>query len=44
MSGIKGWVKGTWERSLMGRALLVAPPVAVVVLAGFWAYGSRMLR
>ena len=41
MSGIKGWVKGTWGRSLMGRALLVAPPVAVVVLAGFWAYGSR---
>ena len=41
MSGIKGLVKATWERSMMGRAVLVAPPVLLLVVGGYWAYGSR---
>jgi len=41
MNGIKAWAKATWERSVMGRALLVAPPVALLVMVAYWAYGSR---
>ncbi|MGH9790075.1 MAG: HlyD family secretion protein, partial [Candidatus Acidiferrales bacterium] len=30
-----------WRRSVLHRALLVAPPVVLLLLAGFWQYGSR---
>ncbi len=41
MSHIAGWMKTLWQRSMFHRALLVAPPVALVLLAGFWTFGNR---
>jgi HlyD family secretion protein len=35
------WMKTLWQRSMLHRALLVAPPVALLLLAGFWTVGSR---
>jgi len=34
-------MKTLWQRSMLHRALLVAPPVALLLLAGFWTVGSR---
>jgi HlyD family secretion protein len=33
--------KGLWQRSMMHRALLVAPPVALILLAAFVTVGQR---
>ncbi len=41
MSRITNWAKSLWERSMLHRALLVAPPVAVILLAGYWTFGNR---
>ncbi len=41
MSRATNWLKSLWERSMLHRALLVAPPVALLLLAGFWTVGSR---
>jgi len=41
MSGIKNWTKSLWARSMLHRALLVAPPVALVLLASYWTLGNR---
>ncbi|HJY87668.1 MAG TPA: efflux RND transporter periplasmic adaptor subunit [Candidatus Acidoferrales bacterium] len=41
MSGITHWAKSLWERSMLHRALLVAPPVAVGLLASYWTIGNR---
>ena len=41
MSRITDWMKTLWERSMLHRALLVAPPVALLLLAGFWTFGNR---
>ena len=41
MSRIKDGVKTLWQRSMLHRALLVAPPVALLLLAGFWTIGTR---
>lgn len=41
MSRITNWAKALWERSMLHRALLVAPPAALVLLAGYWTLGNR---
>lgn len=41
MNGIRDWVRERWQRSMMQRALLVAPPVALLLLVGFLTYGAR---
>jgi len=41
MSRIMNWAKTLWERSMFHRALLVAPPVALLLLAGYWTLGNR---
>lgn len=41
MSRVTNWMKNLWERSMLHRALLVAPPVAFLLLAGFWTFGNR---
>ncbi len=41
MSRVIDWMKSLWQRSMLHRALLVAPPVALVLLAGYWQYGAR---
>ena len=41
MSRVAEKIKTLWARSMLHRALLVAPPVALLLLAGFWTYGSR---
>ena len=41
MSRSTNWLKTLWQRSMLHRALLVAPPVALLLLAGFWTYGGR---
>src|SRR5262249_56261417 len=41
MSGITHWAKSLWERSMLHRAVLVAPPVAVGLLASYWTIGNR---
>jgi HlyD family secretion protein len=41
MSRIKNWAKSLWARSMLHRALLVAPPVALVLLASYWTFGNR---
>jgi len=41
MSRIRAWAKSLWERSMLHRALLVAPPVALLLLAGYWTFGNR---
>jgi len=40
MTGIKNWTRDLWQRSMVHRALLVAPPVALLLL-GLWKFGSR---
>ena len=41
MKGLMNWAKTMWGRSVMHRALLVAPPVVVLLLAGFLTVGNR---
>jgi len=41
MKGIRDWIRERWQRSMLQRALLVAPPVALLLLAGFLTYGTR---
>lgn len=41
MSGLTQRAKEMWRRSVLHRALLVAPPVVLLLLVGFWQYGSR---
>ncbi len=41
MSRFTNWVKVAWQRSILYRALLVAPPIALVLLIGFWSFGNR---
>jgi HlyD family secretion protein len=35
------WLKRHWEHSMLRRAMLVAPPVVLILLAGFWATNNR---
>jgi len=41
MSRVTDWMKTLWERSMLHRAMLVAPPVALLLLVGFWTVGTR---
>jgi HlyD family secretion protein len=41
MAGIRQWAEGQWRRSVLHRALLVAPPVVLLLLLGFWRFGGR---
>ncbi len=41
MSKIMDAMRSLWQRSMLHRALLVAPPVALLMLAGFWTVGTR---
>ncbi len=41
MSRVTDWMKSLWERSMLHRAMLVAPPVALLLLVGFWTVGTR---
>src|SRR3989442_9135032 len=41
MGRITNWMKTVWEQSLFQRAMLVAPSVALLLLAAFWTVGSR---
>jgi HlyD family secretion protein len=41
LSNASGWVKEAWKKSILHRAMLVAPPVALLVLVGFWKIGTR---
>ena len=41
MGRITNWMKTLWEQSMFHRAMLVAPPVALLLLAAFWTVGSR---
>lgn len=41
MPDIKAWAKEVWQRSMLHRALLVAPPVALLLLVGFWTVGNQ---
>ncbi len=41
MSRISNWMKTVWKQSMFYRAMLVAPPVALLLLAAFWTVGSR---
>jgi HlyD family secretion protein len=41
MARILELLKALWQRSMMHRALLVAPPVALILLAGFVTVGQR---
>ena len=34
MSRVTDWMKTLWERSMLHRAMLVAPPVALLLLVG----------
>src|SRR6202051_2905235 len=34
-------LKGLWQRSMMHRAMLVAPPIALILWAGYVTVGSR---
>lgn len=40
MNWIRNRVIELWRRSMMHRALLVAPPVALLLLMGFWKFGT----
>lgn len=35
------WVKTSWKKSVLHRAMLVAPPVVAILLLGFWKVGTR---
>ncbi len=41
MGSLKQRAQQMWRRSVLHRALLVAPPVVLLLLAGFWQYGNR---
>lgn len=41
MSGLKLRAQEMWRKSVLHRALLVAPPVVLLLLFGFWRYGGR---
>jgi len=41
MTQIKQWIQTQWRRSVLHRALLVSPPVVLILLAGFWTLGGR---
>lgn len=41
MSRVTNWVSAVWQRSILHRAMLVAPPVALLLLAAFWTIGRR---
>ncbi len=41
MKAITNWLKTLWQRSMLHRALLVAPPVALLLLLGFRTLGNR---
>ncbi len=42
MSGILSKARDLWKRSMMHRALLVAPPVTLLILAAYWQWGGRV--
>ena len=41
MNRLKQWVKTWWERSMLHRAFLVAPPVALLLLLAYWQFGAH---
>jgi HlyD family secretion protein len=41
LSNVSTWVKTAWKRSVLHRAMLVAPPVVAILLLGFWKVGTR---
>ncbi len=41
LSNFSTWAKGAWKRSVLHRAMLVAPPVVAILLLGFWIIGTR---
>src|ERR1700722_6256734 len=41
MSRISDFLKNIWLKSMMGRALLVAPPVALILWLGYVTVGTR---
>ena len=41
LSNASGWVKEAWKKSVLHRAMLVAPPVALILLLGFWKIGTH---
>lgn len=41
MRGLKERAQQMWRKSVLHRALLVAPPVVLLLLLGFWQYGGR---
>jgi HlyD family secretion protein len=41
MANILELLKGLWQRSMMHRAMLVAPPVALILLGGYSTVGQR---
>ena len=41
LSNVSAWVKTAWKRSVLHRAMLVAPPVVAILLLGFWKVGTR---
>ena len=41
MSGLQQRAQEMWRKSVAHRALLVAPPVVLLLLMGFWRYAGR---
>lgn len=41
LSKFRTWTKTAWKRSVLHRAMLVAPPVTAILLIGFWTVGTR---
>src|SRR5271169_99348 len=41
MGNLLGKLKDLWQRSMMHRAMLVAPPVALILWAGYISMGQR---
>ncbi|MBI3484013.1 MAG: efflux RND transporter periplasmic adaptor subunit [Acidobacteria bacterium] len=41
LSTVSTWVKSAWKKSVVHRAMLVAPPVVAILLLGFWKVGAR---
>jgi HlyD family secretion protein len=41
MARISDFIKNIWLKSMMGRALLVAPPVAIILWVGYVTVGAR---
>lgn len=41
LSNASTWVKSAWKKSVVHRAMLVAPPVVAILLLGFWKVGAR---